>query len=77
MSATRSRSNPGGARVLDMGEVRPFRERKPPWLKVPAPGGASFRALKGMIDGQSLNTVCEEAACPNIGECWSAGRPRS
>ncbi len=73
MSATRSRSNPGGARVLDMGEVRPFRERKPPWLKVPAPGGASFRALKGMIDGQSLNTVCEEAACPNIGECWDRG----
>ena len=73
MSTTRSRSNPGGARVLDMGEVRPFRERKPPWLKVPAPGGASFRALKGMIDGQSLNTVCEEAACPNIGECWDRG----
>jgi len=73
VSTTRSRSNPGGARVLDMGEVRPFRERKPPWLKVPAPGGASFRALKGMIDGQSLNTVCEEAACPNIGECWDRG----
>ena len=73
MSATRSRANPGGARVLDMGEVRPFRERKPPWLKVPAPGGASFRELKGMIDGQSLNTVCEEAACPNIGECWDRG----
>jgi len=73
VSATRSRSNPGGARVLNMGEVRPFRERKPPWLKVPAPGGASFRALKGMIDGQSLNTVCEEAACPNIGECWDRG----
>ena len=35
---TRSRSHPGGARVLEMGEVRPFRERKPPWFKVPAPG---------------------------------------
>ncbi len=73
MSATRSRSHPGGARVLDMGEVRPLRERKPPWLKVPAPGGKSFRELKGMIDGQSLHTVCEEAACPNIGECWERG----
>ncbi len=73
MSATRSRSNPGGARVLDMGEVRPFRERKPSWLKVPAPGSTRFRALKGMIDGESLNTVCEEAACPNIGECWERG----
>jgi lipoic acid synthetase len=59
--------------VLDMGEVRPFRERKPPWFKVPAPGGERFRELKRMIDGQELNTVCEEAACPNIGECWARG----
>jgi lipoic acid synthetase len=71
--STRSRSNPGGARVLDMGEVRPFRERKPPWFKVRAPGGPKFMELKGMIDGQGLNTVCEEAACPNIGDCWDAG----
>jgi len=53
--------------------VRPFRERKPPWFKVPAPGGERFRELKRMIDGQELNTVCEEAACPNIGECWARG----
>jgi lipoic acid synthetase len=59
--------------VLDMGEVRPLRERKPPWLKVPAPGGPRFRELKGMIDGKALHTVCEEAACPNIGECWERG----
>ncbi len=72
-AATRSRSNPGGARVLDMGDVRPFRERKPPWFKVPAPGGERFRELKRLIDGQELNTVCEEAACPNIGECWQRG----
>ena len=55
---TRSRSNPGGARVLELGEVRPFRERKPPWLKVPAPGNAKFRELKAQIDGESLHTVC-------------------
>ena len=71
--STRSRANPGGARVLDMGEVRPYRERKPPWFKVKAPGGPRFLELKGMIDGQGLNTVCEEAACPNIGECWDSG----
>ena len=70
---TRSRANPGGARVLHMGEVRPFRERKPPWFKVPAPGGERFRELKRLIDGQDLNTVCQEAACPNIGECWQRG----
>jgi lipoic acid synthetase len=71
--STRSRSNPGGARVLDMGEVRPYRERKPPWFKVRAPGGSRFLELKRMIDDQELNTVCEEAACPNIGECWERG----
>src|SRR5437763_586164 len=43
MSATRSRANPGGARVLDMGEVLPFRQRKPEWFKVPAPGSPDFR----------------------------------
>ncbi|MEJ7717986.1 MAG: lipoyl synthase [Thermoleophilaceae bacterium] len=73
MSATRSRANPGGARVLDMGEVRPFRERKPPWFKVRAPGGPRFRELKDMMESEGLNTVCEEAACPNIGDCWDAG----
>jgi lipoic acid synthetase len=56
-----------------MGEVRPFRERKPPWFKVPAPGGSNYRELKTMIEGAGLHTVCEEAACPNIGECWEAG----
>jgi lipoyl synthase len=71
--STRSRANPGGARVLDMGEVRPYRERKPPWFKVRAPGGPRFMELKRMIDGEALNTVCEEAACPNIGDCWDRG----
>jgi lipoyl synthase len=71
--STRSRANPGGARVLDMGEVRPYRERKPPWFKVRAPGGPRFMELKRMIDSEALNTVCEEAACPNIGDCWDRG----
>ena len=70
---TRSRAHPGGARALDMGEVRPYRERKPPWFKVPAPGGPRFLELKGLIGDQGLHTVCEEAACPNIGECWERG----
>ncbi len=59
--------------MLEMGEVRPFRERKPPWFKVAAPGGERFRELKRLIESQELNTVCEEAACPNIGECWTRG----
>ena len=72
MSATRSRTSPGG-RVLELPDPRPMRERKPPWLKVTAPGGPRFRELKQLIDGEGLHTVCEEAACPNIGECWQAG----
>ena len=55
--STRSRANPGGARVLDMGEVRPYRERKPPWFKVRAPGGPKFLELKGMIDREGLTGV--------------------
>ena len=71
--STRSRANPGGARVLEMGEVRPYRERKPPWFKVRAPGGPRYMELKRLIDSQQLNTVCQEAACPNVGECWERG----
>ena len=71
--STRSRANPGGARVLDMGEVRPFRDRKPAWFKRPAPGGPAYRELRSMIAGEGLHTVCQEAACPNIGECWERG----
>jgi lipoic acid synthetase len=54
-------------------DVRPFRERKPPWLKVPAPGSPKYRALQARIAGDDLHTVCQEAACPNIGECWERG----
>ena len=45
-------------------------QRKPPWLKVKAPGGATYVAVKHMMRDLKLHTVCEEAHCPNIGECW-------
>src|SRR5690348_13459263 len=45
-------------------------ERKPAWLKVPAPGGPNYLALKRLMRDLRLHTVCEEAHCPNIGECW-------
>ncbi len=44
--------------------------RKPSWLKVPPPGGENYVRLKGMMRELGLHTVCEEARCPNIGECW-------
>ncbi len=44
--------------------------RKPHWLKVKAPGGQNYVGVKSMMRELGLNTVCEEAHCPNIGECW-------
>lgn len=47
--------------------------RKPPWLKVRAPGGENYAKLKEQLRGLDLHTVCEEAQCPNLGECWGGG----
>ena len=49
------------------------RERKPSWLKVTAPGSPGYLRLKRLMRDLDLHTVCEEAACPNIGECWDRG----
>jgi lipoic acid synthetase len=48
----------------------PAEGRKPAWLKVRAPGGPNYRRLKSRLREWNLHTVCEEARCPNIGECW-------
>jgi len=53
-------------------EIRRSRLR-PDWLKVRLPRGERYFHLKGLIREQRLNTVCEDARCPNIGECWGAG----
>ncbi len=72
---TRRRSNPGGMDVLKVigADVLPFNARKPAWFKVPAPGGAKYRELGRLIESEDLHTVCKEAACPNIGDCWERG----
>jgi lipoyl synthase len=46
---------------------------KPPWLRAKAPAGAGFQGVKAIVKEHRLATVCEEAKCPNIGECWNAG----
>jgi lipoic acid synthetase len=51
----------------------PLPERKPEWLKVKAPGGPNYLRLKSMMREMGLHTVCEEAHCPNVGECWEHG----
>ena len=58
-------------RPLDNDELP--RQPKPDWLKVRAPGSENYHRLKGLMRGLGLHTVCEEANCPNIGECWHHG----
>ena len=50
---------------------RPPRQRKPDWIRVKAPTSAGFAETKKLMREKNLATVCEEAACPNIGECWT------
>ena len=47
--------------------------RKPDWLKVPIPSGERYKRVKQAVDCGGLHTVCAEARCPNMGECWDAG----
>src|SRR3954452_20339328 len=47
--------------------------RRPPWIKVRAPSGENYERVYGLMRSQKLHTVCEEAQCPNIGECWGRG----
>jgi lipoic acid synthetase len=45
--------------------------KRPAWLKAPAPAGVNYSALMGLVQHLKLHTVCQSAACPNIGECWN------
>lgn len=47
--------------------------RRPPWIKVKAPSGETYENLRTLMRSKSLHTVCEEAQCPNLGECWGRG----
>lgn len=58
--------NNGGSGQLTRG-------RRPEWLRVRQPDSPNYRELKGLFRGKKLHTVCEEAMCPNIGECWGRG----
>ena len=59
--------------IMGRHRSEPLPERKPAWLKVKAPGGANYLHLKSMMRELDLHTVCEEARCPNVGECWEHG----
>src|SRR5512146_1244647 len=62
---TRDRLNP------EITLERPL--RRPEWIRVRAPGGETYEWLQGLMRSKELHTVCEEAMCPNMGECWGAG----
>ncbi len=62
---TRERVSPG--------KVSPTPLRRPEWIKVRAPAGETFQQLRQLMRAKTLHTVCEEAMCPNLGECWGAG----
>src|SRR3989344_4622582 len=51
----------------------PITQKKPEWLRVRAPSGKNYKNLNDSLRTRTLFTVCEEARCPNIGECWSGG----
>ena len=61
---------PGGS---PSGSALQWPEQKPRWLRVRAPGGERYRDLQQLMRTLGLNSVCEEAHCPNIGECWDSG----
>lgn len=60
----------GGVPMPAARRARPVRERKPEWLRVERPSGEDYTRIKKQMRSLKLATVCEEARCPNIGECW-------
>lgn len=54
-------------------EIDTTPKRRPPWIRVGAPTGDTYKQVQKLIRAKSLHTVCEEAMCPNVGECWGAG----
>jgi lipoic acid synthetase len=60
-------NNTGGARQMAGAK------RKPKWLRAQLPGGPGYQRLRSIMDEHTLHTVCEEAGCPNMGECWARG----
>lgn len=62
---------------VNLKRVKGERLRLPPWLKTDIPVGSNYAKLKEQLRDLKLSTVCEEAKCPNIGECWGGGETRS
>ncbi len=68
--------DPNSIPIADSHEWQPDPEhprRRPPWIKVRAPSGESYERVRELMRTKVLHTVCEEAMCPNLGECWGHG----
>ena len=59
--------------VLSGGSALSFQRRKPSWIRARLPGGGGYQQLRNLVTDNRLHTVCEEAKCPNMGECWADG----
>ena len=61
--------------TIDIDDIQeaPKPRRRPEWIKVRAPSGETYQNVKDLMRSKALHTVCEEAMCPNIGECWGKG----
>jgi len=64
-------ATPTRDRIIAPTDVRPL--RRPEWIKVRAPAGENYERVLNLMRSKSLHTVCEEAMCPNLGECWGSG----
>jgi lipoic acid synthetase len=60
-------------RVIGQNQEKAKPKRRPEWIKVRAPAGETYEQLQKMMRSKALHTVCEEAMCPNMGECWGSG----
>lgn len=68
--------NPESIPVITAEEWQPDPQtprRRPPWIRVKAPTGETYETVRGLMRSKTLHTVCEEAQCPNLGECWGRG----
>ena len=64
-------ATPTRDRIIPETDIRPL--RRPEWIKVRAPAGENYERVLSLMRSKSLHTVCEEAMCPNLGECWGSG----
>jgi lipoic acid synthetase len=66
-------ADPTRIAIDEITPAAPAPARRPDWIRVRAPSGETYERLREMMRSKSLHTVCEEARCPNVGECWGAG----